>query len=482
MLGVLARKRTAFAACGGAALRRPIELINTLLAKSPDLSSFYSTGVNVSDKELQSAAISAIYDNVPVGSRLELKLGSQPVQVATAIGTSPEKVELYAWTIEQLEKSNTPVLYYGIRNNYKSDASTIWASLQEHTENNATSATSAATLPNAPKNTISKILAIVPSRYFSFDIETGGGAVNVAASKEASIISVKTHGGAITGGSLQASSISLESRGGAIAMKQLTASEIDIKSNGGDISVNTLAGLSMNVDSSGASSAAAATVAAVRIGACFVEKKGEFLCGTFIADSLRGGTDADGSIHVKLTSGGISPCNSTGTGAAQNVKGAGFGATVGGIDGALSISSNQGPAIIDLQINEGCRDVMVDTSSRGNTTTAPSASTVNLHVAPTLAAHVVLNECGKDWMLPADTHVVLGEDTTRNIYAQLNVEDDEQLGPRSRLQRGNNDDFEGQAGVGAMPCTLAVRGAGQVRVRRRSWMQARQEVFRLKQL
>jgi len=416
-----------------------------------------------------------------VGSKLELKLGSQPVQVITAIGSSHEIVELYAWTTEKLETSTTPVLDYGIRNNTKGDASIIWTSLEEHAKNNATPTTPATTtLPSAPDNKISKILAIVPSRYFSFDIETGGGAVYLAASKEASIVSVKTHGGAITGGSLQASSIYLESHGGAIAMKQLTASELDIKSNGGGISIRTLAGLSMKVDGSGGSSAAAAPAAAVRIGACFVEKKAEFVCGTFTAESLRGGTDDSGSIYVKLVPNTARfKTDSTGTGGAQNLTN--LGATVGGVDGALNISSNQGPATIDLQINEGCRDVMVDTSSVGNAPAAPSASTINLHVAPTLAAHVVLSECGKDWMLPADTHVVLGEETSRNVYAQLDIEDGEQLGPRSRLQRGSIDNFGGQTGAGATPCTVAVQGAGRVRVERRSWMQARQEIFRLKQ-
>jgi len=404
-----------------------------------------------------------------VGSKLELKLGSQPVQVTTAIGTSPEVVELYAWTTDQVERSTTPVLDYGIRNDSTRDASIIWASLEEHARNDATHATTA--LPQALNNKISKILAIVPSRYFSFDIETGGGAVNLAASKEASIVSVKTHGGAITGGSLQASRISLESHGGTIAMKQLTASEMDLKSNGGDISVSTLAGLSMKVDSS---------AAAVKIGACFVEEKGELICGTFIAESLRGGSNGSGSIYVKLVSGGSGRCESAKTGAAQNLNN--LGATIGGVDGALNISSNQGPATIDLQINEGCRDAMVDVFSGGNTPTVPSASTVNLHVAPTLAAHVVLSECGKDWMLPADTHVILGEETSHNVYAQLDVEDDDQSGPRSRLQRGSIGNSGGQAEAGAMPCTLAVRGAGRVRVQRRSWIQARQEVFRSKQM
>jgi len=60
MLGVLASRRTAFAACGGAALRRPIELISTLLGESKGFSGFYSTDINVSSTELQDAAISAM--------------------------------------------------------------------------------------------------------------------------------------------------------------------------------------------------------------------------------------------------------------------------------------------------------------------------------------------------------------------------------------------------------------------------------------
>jgi len=60
MLGILARRRTAFAACPRPALQRPIELISTLLPKSPGLSSFYSTNVDVSNTELQNASISAM--------------------------------------------------------------------------------------------------------------------------------------------------------------------------------------------------------------------------------------------------------------------------------------------------------------------------------------------------------------------------------------------------------------------------------------
>ncbi len=319
---------------------------------------------------------------------------------------------------------------------------------------------------------------MVPSRYFSFDIETGGGPVEIAASKEASLVSVKTNGGAITGGTLQASTIFLNSNGGPLSLKQLTASKIDVHSNGGTISVNTLAGLQINID--GGSSAAA-----VSVGACFVEQHSEFVCGKFTAESLRGGTDGSGSIHVNLVSPNSSSCkaSSSGGGASKTTSAFTSSATVGGVDGALSISSNQGPATIDLQINEGCRDVMIDTCPRGNTTTktTDASTVVNLNVAPTLAAHVVLSDCGKDWMLPADTHVVLGGDSTRNVYAQLSVENDEQLGPVSRLQRGNNEsDLAGT--VGGMPAILAVKGAGKVRVQRRSWMQARQEAFRLKQM
>ncbi len=325
---------------------------------------------------------------------------------------------------------------------------------------------------------------MVPSRYFSFDIETGGGLVDVAASKEASLVSIKTHGGAITGGALQASSLSLDSGGGAVIIKQLTASKIDIHSNGGDIAVNTLSGLNIHVDaSSGGSKASNAASSAVKIGACFVEEKAEFACQKFIAESLRGGSDGSGSIHVKLVPAiSTSACKSGGATLQQQDDNTTFEATVGGVDGALSISSNHGPAIIDLQINEGCRDVMIDTTPRGNTAIYSASTTVKLHVAPTLAAHVILSDCGKDWMLPKDTHVVLGKDTTRNIYAQLGVEDSEQSGPRSRLQRGNSDQMTAVAGVGVMPCTLAVRGAGRVRVERRSWMQARQESFRLKRM
>ena len=418
------------------------------------------------------------YEHVPVGSKLELKLGSQPVQVFTQIGTSAETVKLYAWTAStnpvDKDKSalgNNPFLDYGIRNN-ENNTSTIWASLLQPTDKSNSQNTAAAT-PSPRTLKVSKILAVVPSRYFSFDIETGGGSVDIAASKEASVVSTKTHGGAITGGSLQASHISLSSDGGHIGIKQLTASDIKIDSNGGNIAVNTLAGLNMNIDGG--------ENAAVHVGACFVEEQGHFSCGKFNAESVRGGTDGSGSIHVDLVSKANNSCKSRGGAAKkeeENLDGvASCKATIGGVDGALRISCNQGVAVIDLQVNEGCRDVMIDTA-----TTSMASSTVALHVAPTLAAHVVLSECGKDWMLPAGTHVVLGEETTRNVYAQLEVEHDAQLGPRSRLQRGSSDNIGGEAVTGLMPCTLAVRGAGRVRVQRRSWMQAREEAFRLKQM
>lgn len=60
MLGAFSRRRSALAACGGAALQRPIELINTLLAKTRDFSSPSSAYLNIPDAELQNAAVSAM--------------------------------------------------------------------------------------------------------------------------------------------------------------------------------------------------------------------------------------------------------------------------------------------------------------------------------------------------------------------------------------------------------------------------------------
>jgi|LakMenEpi03Aug12_release.lakeMendotaPanAssembly.Ray.scaffolds.fasta_scaffold1748274_1 hypothetical protein len=60
MLGALCKRQASFAALGSAALQRPIELISTLLAQTRDFTTPSTTALNISDAELQNAAISAV--------------------------------------------------------------------------------------------------------------------------------------------------------------------------------------------------------------------------------------------------------------------------------------------------------------------------------------------------------------------------------------------------------------------------------------
>lgn len=303
-----------------------------------------------------------------------------------------------------------------------------------------------------------KVLAVVPSRYFSFNIESGGGPVQVAAAKEAATVSVKTHGGAIQGGNVQASEVYLDSAGGTVNVRQITAAKVGVIAHGGTVAVTTLAGIKMNIKNAGG---------AVNIGACFVEQRAEIECAQLQAESWRGGV-----IDSSNSSSKEKPCEDylislTGSNVANRLP-EGLKAIVRGVDGSLGIRS-RGAATVDLQINEGCREVEIET--------APGlGAVVALHVAPTIAAEISLSQCGEDWQLPQGTRARIDPESLA-VHAQLLLEEGDLAGPKSRLQRGSMVSV-GSVEDHAFSCHMSVRGAARVSVRRRSWMQARQEAFR----
>ena len=300
-----------------------------------------------------------------------------------------------------------------------------------------------------------KVLAVVPPRYFSFHVESGGGSVQVVGVKEGSAVSIKTHGGSILGGNIQASEVQLNSGGGNVNVRQVTAAKVGIIADGGTVAITTLAGLQMKIENNGGP---------VNIGACFVEQSADIECGNFQAESWRGGAlDSENRRPAEDFLINLTP--STRNGFLNDA----LQAVIGGVDGSLGIRSRNA-AIVDLQINEGSRDVSIDLSPG-------TAGTVTLHVAPSIGAEVSLTQCGEDWQLPQGARARIDAEDATTVHAQLLIEHEDSTGPKSRLQRGAMIDLN-SIDDQISSCDLRVRGAARVSVRRRSWMQSRQEAFR----
>ena len=307
------------------------------------------------------------------------------------------------------------------------------------------------------------IEAIVPSRYFSYDIETDGGSVQLGNAKEASVVRIDSGGGPILcRESVQAMEVGVRSWGGDVVAKQVTGNTVaidttvgndtDVDVSGGHVDITTIAGISVDVKSP-----------TVAVGAVFVEERGTIECSFLRADSIRGGgsgsdshKEGTNSMHVVLRSGGSR------------------GVVVGGVDGRLFIDTNPGstPSTVDLQINEGCHEVRINSG----------IGVVETHIAPTMSAVVGLDADTverRNWELPVGNTAVV-KTSGGGIKAVLQcVTDDtneqEQGRAVSRLQRGGGGSASASSGV-----DVSIYNADKVVVKRRSWIEARQAAMMAK--
>jgi hypothetical protein len=309
------------------------------------------------------------------------------------------------------------------------------------------------------------VTAVVPPRYFSLDIRTGGGSVSIQGVKEGGRVEVRSGGGGIAVAAVHAAVVSLRSGGGGVSGGGVTGESVEIDTRAaegqgpaGEVQLRSVTGVGVAV-----------AAGAVRVGACYAGAA-SFRCTSFQADSLRClSEEADG----------------WGEGGAVVEVGGGGRVDVGGVDGRLEVrvgpggGGGGGGGGVRAQLNDGAQRVHIDVAPGGGA--PPSSVEVELFLSPGLHAALDLRECGAGWELPegaavaaADAHSARAEVLPTGGGRKAGaVAAAGEYALSSRLQRGAGERAGGGGGgAAAAACAVGVRGGGgaRVQVRRRSWM------------
>lgn len=277
-----------------------------------------------------------------------------------------------------------------------------------------------------------RVLAVIPPRYFSLDISSGGGAVKVAATKEASAVRLCSAGGSIHGGSIAAMNVTLKSGGGRVAVSKILGSKARIDSSvkggapggtaGGHVQVESLNGVDVSVATGGAP---------LSLGAC-ISSGAHLSCGDVRIKELS--TSDDRVCRIDVAGGSAATLNS--------------------ITGGVEVRS-EGGIVLDAQLSEGARTI--DVQSPGH-----AASRVALWAPPTLPVELTLEGCGA---LSAPAGVLVEEDAPHVVKVHLARDQSGNDGRlRSRLERGQS----------APACRGRIAGAHEVSLARRTWAEAMQ--------
>lgn len=290
---------------------------------------------------------------------------------------------------------------------------------------------------------------------------TGAGSVHLSEVKEAKTVVVQSAGGAVTAESLQASKVEVNTGGGVFSANKLVGGTVNLCTRrvlpsraDGDVKAKTLAAETMTVQ---------AGTARVSAGACFADSRANINCQDISIESLRGGISVahehdrcwQGDVQVTLT-------------------GRGATAHVGGLDGNLAINAPGGSSI-DIQVNDGAKNVAIDAEMCDTPTHA------SLYVARTLNATLDVGGArAAQCTLPADA-VGSYDASSNSLHAFLFAEANTLDLPEVQGFRHHRHDM-GWTHPGGLvapqaACHLAVRGNCDVVVSRRSWMEGRRSAY-----
>lgn len=267
----------------------------------------------------------------------------------------------------------------------------------------------------------------------------------------------------------------------------------------------------------------------VRLGSCHVDSGGSISCREFEAATFRGPLHMGFNAEPCSPGTGAEPPLSSVHQDCVLTLDRGGSAVIGGLDGCLRVRG-EGAATVDVQVNDGCRGLAVEMEEGEN-----ENATLMMGISPTLEAVVTIKGPVNSCMLPQDavltqqqycgpskresgrsdstltpsisTSLSVGEELSVRLqpgiqnhdgYRQDRYDDK----PVSRLQRSRNVVAmvdEDARSVGQKPsearndeinmlglesasfkveslsnaCQIAVKGSGDVAIRRRSWMEAR---------
>jgi hypothetical protein len=393
-----------------------------------------------------------------------------------------------------------------------------------------------------------KLVVIVPRWYFGVSIDSGGGDVCLGEIKHASKAEVWSRGGEISSEStVQAVHVKLITEGGSIKARRVVGQDVFISIEGSKTSQaprtdgcnalsrqnpwemreNRESHCGIDIQSiAGTSVAMEARHGRVKLGSCHIDSGGAISCGGFETATFRGPLHP-GFNEGPYGSGNSAPSEALLSSVHQDcllTLDRGGSAVIGGLDGCLSVHG-EGAAIVDVQVNDGCRRLAVQMEGGEN-----ENATLMVGVSPTREAVVAVkgpvNTCGlpQDAVIMqhspsegengrSDSSSILAPSTPLSVGDELSVrlpprihghagygQDRYDDKPVSRLQRSKNvvsvtdEDARSVRGkrselgndevntlelefatfeLESLPCYIVVKGCGDVAIRRRSWMEAR---------
>lgn len=288
-----------------------------------------------------------------------------------------------------------------------------------------------------------RVLAVVPPRYFSLVIDTAGGNVSVAGTKEAHMVRLSSGGGRIRTGPMSAMHTIVTSGGGDVEVEKLTGSSVTVDSGvpsgenetpphgGGTVHIKSVSGLDVKINTAGSS---------LVLGACMASKA-DIRSADLQIDEL---SVADqGLAEVVACPRSVVVLNS--------------------ISGHVHVTG-EGAITLEAQLTDRAQSLQVECPINEDL-----HSIVSIHAAPTLP--ISLEAQGPE--ISAQCKLPIGAVVTEVAPGALSAYVGTSQGASENSPKGRI----WPAGGRREACEVKVSGAQKVSVQRRSWAAAMQAAF-----